>query len=184
MQGFDDFTQVSGLDAMAAAQKFSGESAKIHLENAVLFARLHGYFLAHQKGRDILTNDDLSGIDFASYSGLTFTLKVKDSKIAHAISQFLELKLVKTFSEYSKTFDLTATVPKDHPLKFLGVDQVNVRGYMPDTCKLVEVRVPLTEAEEKYHTETLQLGKVTYKTDCGPETETAETTEALSVSTD
>jgi hypothetical protein len=179
-----DFIPASGLDAMAEAQKYSGDSAKTHLEVAAAFARLHGYFLAHQKGRDIITNDDLSSIDFASYSGLTFSLKVKDSKLPHAITQFLELKLVKAFNEYSKTFDLTATVPDDHPLKFLGVNFVSVRGYMPDTCKLVETRVPLSETELAYHQDILAQGKVQYKTDCGLEADLDAPVEAASVSVD
>jgi len=145
------------------------ESSKYHAETIGKAARLLAFMSSQNVPEEVMKT--ISSINVYTDS-LYINLSDK-SKGSHA-----PIGLTKIFGDFKKTpsldgksLTLTASLPQDHPS---GLRFVSISGYLPDTCKLVQERVPISEDLKKQYEDMIQNGAVRFKTVCGEEEEIKE----------
>lgn len=166
MKGYNDsYQEVEGLNPFTKEIEDRGKSMAQAAVNLGFVARVGGYFATFPE----VTSDDVDTISAYSNS-VTFHLAVKDSKFVHALAQFTGIKFLKKPAYDGKSIELVGKVPEDHLLATLGVENLYVSNYLPDTCKVVVKEMkPLSEGEIEMYQKLIAEGKPVFGTECGAE---------------
>lgn len=171
------YEPLSGLNPFEQELNSVASSLEYQAKLVGKAAQLMAYFAGFAE----VTSDDIGSLSVYS-SSLNFILAVKESKFTNKLAQFTGLNFEKVRSLDGKSIRLVSKfLPAEHPLAKLGIAEISVHGYLPASCKVVEVgRVPIDEQTKAVYEDLIANGRPTYETKCGDE-EPAEESPILEV---
>lgn len=164
-----------GVNPFERAMEEDGHTLTYMAEQFGVLARIAGYF----SGFSAVCSDDVKSISFGtSYVRFNLAEEARDSRFVHALAQFTGLDFVKSRADDGKSIDLEAKlIPEGHALAKIGIVQVTVAGYLPQSCRVVvKEHTPLADDERAVYERLLSEGRPIYETVC-TEVRLDETTE-------
>src|SRR5665213_376768 len=153
------YNPLEGLNPFKEELKEGAKTLAFSVNRLGVVAQLAAYFTPFPE----VTSDDIGDISVYS-SSVVFNLAVKDSKFVHKLAQFTGLNFEKTRSWTGLDLTLQAKVTEDHYLAKIGIPDISVAGYLPQTCKtVVKEYKPLDENQREVYQKLIDKGQPVYE---------------------